>query len=204
MMENLVKAFSWDINTRNKEVNKVDSGVAVDPLDIKEGFIWQKNGVTVTPFTVRHAEFIDSALGYRIDYAGHSVILSGDTRYSENLVRYAKGADVVIHEVAAANEKSIQTSPLINQILGFHTSPEDAGKVFEQIKPKLAVYSHIVLLTADPSIPPPTTQDLIQRTQKYYKGQLRVGEDLLSIEIGDQVKVVKYSGAGSKPTEVIK
>jgi ribonuclease Z len=204
MMENLVKAFSWDISTRSKEENKVDSGALVNPTDIKEGFIWQKNGVKVTPFTVRHAEFIDSALGYRIDYAGHSVILSGDTRYSENLIRYAKGADVVIHEVAASNEHSMQTSPLINQILGFHTSPEDAGKVFEQIKPKLAVYSHIVLLTADPSIPPPTSNDLTQRTQKYYKGTLQVGEDLLSIEISDQVKVFKYTGAGSKPTEVIK
>ena len=203
MMENLVKAFSWDITTRSKEKNKADSGASVNTTDIKEEFIWQKNGVKVTPFTVRHSEFIDSALGYRIDYAGHSVILSGDTRYSENLIRYAKGADVVIHEVAAANEHSMQTSPLINQILGFHTSPEDAGKVFEQIKPKLAVYSHIVLLTADPSIPPPTSNDLIQRTQKYYKGTLQVGEDLLSIEISDKVKVFKYAPVGSKPTEVI-
>ena len=169
MMENLVKAFSWDISIRSKENNKVDSGVWVKATDIKEGFIWEKNGVKVTPFTVRHSDFIDSALGYRIDYNGHSVILSGDTRYSENLVRYAKGADVIIHEVAAANEHSIQTSPLINQILGFHSSPEDAGKVFEQIKPKMAVYSHIVLLTANPSIPAPTIKDLATRTKKFTK-----------------------------------
>jgi ribonuclease BN (tRNA processing enzyme)/glycerophosphoryl diester phosphodiesterase len=196
MMENLVKAFSWDINTRSKEQNKTYSGALVNPADIKEGFIWEKNGVKVTPFTVRHSEFIDSALGYRIDYAGYSVILSGDTRYSENLVRYAKGADVVIHEVAAANEHSMQTSPLINQILGFHTSPEDAGKVFEQIKPKLAVFSHIVLLTADPSIPPPTINDLTNRTLKIYKGALQVGEDLLSIEIGNKVIVSKNQVTG--------
>ncbi len=196
MMENLVKAFSWDINTRSKEKNKVDSGAFVNAMDIKEGYIWEKNGIKVTPFTVRHAEFIDSALGYRIDFAGHSVILSGDTRYSENLIRYAKGADVVIHEVAAANEHSMLTSPLINQILGFHSSPEDAGRVFEQIKPKLAVYSHLVLLSADPSIPPPTINDLIVRTKKTYKGDLQIGEDLLSIEIGDKVKVHKFSAPG--------
>lgn len=204
MMENLVKAFSWDINTRSKEKNKADSGALVNATDIKEGFTWEKNGVKVTPFTVRHAEFIDSALGYRVDYAGHSVILSGDTRYSENLVRYAKGADVVIHEVAAANEQSMQTSPLINQILGFHTSPEDAAKVFEQVKPKLAVYSHIVLLTADPSNPPPTINDLAIRTQKIYKGALQVGEDLLSIEIGEKINVTKFTTPGSKAAEVIK
>ena len=204
MMENLVKAFSWDISTRSKEKNKADSGALVNATDVKEGFVWEKNGVKVTPFTVRHAEFIDSALGYRIDYAGHSVILSSDTRYSEKLIRYAKGADVVIHEVAAANEQSMQRSPLINQILGFHSSPEDAGKVFEQIQPKLAVYSHIVLLTADPSIPPPTINDLTIRTQKTYKGALRVGEDLLSIEIDDKVKVSKYTATDGKTIEVIK
>ena len=204
MMENLVKAFSWDINTRNKEMNKVDSGVFVKAKDIKEGFTWERNGIKVTPFTVRHAEFIDSALGYRIDYAGHSVILSGDTRYSENLIRYAKGSDVVIHEVAASNEHSMQTSPLINQILGFHTSPEEAGKLFNQIKPKLAVYSHIVLLTADPSIPPPSINDLKLRTEKFYKGPFEVGEDLLSIEICDNVKVARFTAPVNKPAEVVK
>jgi ribonuclease Z len=204
MMENLVKAFSWDINTRSKERNKADSGALIIATDIKEGFVWEKNGVKVTPFTVRHAEFIDSALGYRIDYAGHSLILSGDTRYSENLIRYAKGADVVVHEVAAANEKSMQISPLINQILGFHTSPEEAGKVFEQIKPKLAIYSHIVLLTSDPSLAPPSVKELVMRTQKNFKGAIEVGEDLLSIEIGDKVKVYRYSAAQGKPAEVIK
>lgn len=204
MMENLVKAFSWDISIRSKEKNKADSGALVNAADIKEGYIWEKNGVKVTPFTVRHAEFIESALGFRVDYAGHSVILSGDTRYSENLIRYSKGADVVIHEVAAANEHSMKTSSLVNQILGFHTSPEDAGKVFEQVKPKLAVYSHIVLLTAEPSIPPPTINELAERTQKIYKGALQVGEDLLSIEIGEKVIVSRYTGTVSKPAELIK
>jgi ribonuclease Z len=192
MMANLVKAFSWDITTRSKEKNKADSGVLVMATNVKEGFTWERNGVKVTPFTVRHAEFIDSALGYRIDYAGRSVILSGDTRYSENLVRYAKGADVIIHEVAAANEHSMQTSTLINQILGFHTSPEEAGKLFDKTKPKLAVYSHVILLTADATIPPPTINDLINRTRKHYSGVLQVGEDLLNIEIDNEVKVHKH------------
>lgn len=204
MMENLIKAFSWDINIRTMEKNKADSGAMVNAIDIAEGFIWEKSGVKVTPFTVRHSDFIDSALGYRIDYAGHSVILSGDTRYSENLIRYGKGADVVIHEVAAAQEDSIRNSPLVNQILGFHTTPEDAARVFEQIKPRLAVYSHIVLLTSDPAVPPPTTNDLMRRTQKRYKGSVYIGEDLLTIEIGDKINLTRYKSPAGKPNEIIK
>lgn len=204
MMDNLVKAFAWDIATRSKEKNKADSGATVAGSDISEGFVWESKGVKVTPFIVQHADFIDSALGYRIDYAGHSVILSGDTRYSENLIRYAKGTDLVIHEVAAANDHSMKTSPLVNQILGFHTSPEEAGKVFEQTKPKLAVYSHIVLLTAEPSIPPPTMDEVLLRTKKMYGGALQAGEDLLSIEVGDEIKVSKYTRGEVKPAEVIR
>lgn len=204
MMKHLEEAFAWDIQTRRKEENKADSGILVTATDIQQGTVYEKDGVTITAFTVNHADFIDSALGYRIDYAGHSLVLSGDTRYSQNLVHYAKGADVIIHEVAAATKESQQNTPLINQILGFHSSPEDAAKVFEQVKPKLAVYSHIVLLTANPSLPPPTTEDILQRTQKVYKGPLQVGEDLLSIEIGDTVTVSKYAMLASKAPEVIR
>jgi len=204
MMENLVRAFSWDIKIRSTGKSEADSGVMVIPSDIRETFIWEKNGVKVTPFTVRHAEFIDSALGYRIDYAGHSVILSGDTRYSENLIRYAKGADVVVHEVAAAPEHYTYTSPMVNQILGFHTSPEEAGTVFEKTKPKLAVYSHIILLTGDPFIPPPTSKDLVNRTKKTYQGAVLAGEDLMSIEVDEKGRVHTYIHGGSKPAEVIK
>jgi len=202
MMDNLVKAFSWDITTRAKEKNKADSGALVIAKDIREGVIWENNEIKITPFTVRHSDFIDSALGYKIEYAGRTLVLSGDTRYSENLIRYSKGADVIIHEVAAANEQTMQTSPLVNQILGFHTSPEEAGKVFEQTKPKLAVYSHIVLLTAEPSIPPPTMNEVILRTKKTYSGAVEAGEDLLGIEIGDKVIVKKQQQ--QKSPEVIK
>jgi len=201
-MDNLVKAFSWDISTRAKEKNKTDSGALVIAKDIREGVIWENNEIKITPFTVRHSDFIDSALGYKIEYAGRTLVLSGDTRYSENLIRYSKGADVIIHEVAAANEQTMQTSPLVNQILGFHTSPEEAGKVFEQTKPKLAVYSHIVLLTAEPSIPPPTINEVILRTKKTYSGAVEAGEDLLGIEIGDKVIVKKQQQ--QKSPEVIK
>ncbi|MGN6399701.1 MAG: MBL fold metallo-hydrolase [Flavisolibacter sp.] len=204
MMENLVKAFAWDINTRNKEKNEADSGAMVKAVDIEEGYVWEKDGLKVTPFTVRHAEFIDSALGYRIDYMGHSVILSGDTRYSENLIQFARGADVIVHEVAAASEDTTRNTALVNQILGFHSSPEDAGEVFRRVQPKMAVYSHIVLLTSDPAVAPPTVNDLIRRTQKIYKGGLQVGEDLMTIEINGKINVVRYKPPVIKPTEIIK
>lgn len=204
MMEHLQRAFSWDITTRKKENNKADSGILVTATDIREGVIYEEGGVKITAFTVDHSDFIDSALGYRVDYAGRSVVLSGDTRYSANLVRYAQGADVVIHEVAIASEKSMQTSAVVRQVLGFHTSPEDAGRVFEQVKPKLAVYTHVILLTIDPALPPPALNEVARRTATTYKGPLQIGEDLLTIDIGNEVKVSTFTPPAVKPTEVLK
>jgi len=199
MMEYLQKAFIWDIRTRSKEKNKADIDILAETTEISEGIVFNKEGVKITAFLVDHAEFIDSALGYRIDYGGHSVVISGDTRYSENLIKFAKGADVIIHEVALADKESTQNSTVVRQILGLHTSPEDAGKVFEQVRPKLAVYTHIAFLTANPSIPLPTVNDLAQRTKTTFTGAVQVGEDLMSIEIGDEVKVSKYSPPNNKP-----
>ena len=204
MMAYLEKAYAWDIRIRNQEQNKADSGILVEAMDISEGVVFNSEGVKITAFLVDHSDFIDSALGYRIDYAGHSVVISGDTRYCENLIKFAKGADVIIHEVAAATKEAMQSSALIRQILGFHTSPEDAGRVFAQVKPKLAVYTHIILLTNSPSVPPPSLNDLTQRTGTTYTGALQIGEDLMSIEIGDQVKVSKYTSPGNQPGSIIR
>lgn len=198
MMEHLQRAYTWDIATRKKEKNKADSGILVVSKDIREGVVYEEGGVKITAFTVDHADFIDSALGYRIDYGGHSVVLSGDTRYSPNLVRYAHGADVVIYEVAAASEASMQSSAVVRQVLGYHSSPEDAGRVFEQVKPKLAVYTHIILLTFDPALPPPTLNEVVRRTATTYKGPLQMGEDLLTIDISNDVKVSTFTTTAVK------
>ena len=121
------------------------------------------------------------------------MVLSGDTRFSDNLIRFSTGADVVVHEVAAAKEELLSTSEVARLILGSHTTPEDAGRVFDRVKPKLAVYTHIVLLTTDPAISAPTVQDLIALTRKTYDGPLEVGEDLMTIEVGDTVEVRRFT-----------
>ena len=65
--------------------------------DVSEGVVYQKGGVKITAFEVDHTP-VKPAFGYRIDHASRSVVLSGDTRISENLIHYAGGVDVLIHE----------------------------------------------------------------------------------------------------------
>ena len=87
-----------------------------------------KNGVTVTAFEVDQGALIKPAYGYRIDYEGRSVILSGDTRYSENLEKHAQGATLVVHEVAIANPEYFDKTPIVKYIMAHHVGhPDTAG-----------------------------------------------------------------------------
>jgi ribonuclease Z len=168
-------------------------GVAILAEDITAGVVYDNNGVKVTAFEVDHGAAVKPAFGYRVDYGGRSVVLSGDTRFSDNLIRFSTGADVVVHEVAAAKEELLSKSEVARLISGAHTTPEDAGRVFDRVNPKLAVYTHVVLLTTDPAISAPTVQDLIALTRKTYAGPVEVGEDLMTIEVGDTVVVRRFT-----------
>lgn len=196
MMASLRQAYQWDIRVRHDGEGMPSSGIAVDARDIRQGVVYERDGLKVTAFEVDHGGILKPAFGYRIDYGGKSVVISGDTRPNENLVRFASNADVIIHEVIAARPELLAKSPDARRILGFHTSPEDAGRIFERVKPKLAVYYHVVLLTTDPSISPPTVTELVPRTRTTYSGPLEIGEDLMTILIGDSVEVRRFHPAG--------
>jgi ribonuclease Z len=81
LMANLQKAFAADIQFRIAD-GIPQLGIAILAHDITQGLVYEKNGVKVTAFEVDHAT-AKPAFGYRIDYGGHSVVLSGDTRLSE-------------------------------------------------------------------------------------------------------------------------
>jgi ribonuclease Z len=188
MMSHLEQAYEYDIRIRLYEDRASPDGVVILAEDVAEGFVYEKNGVKITAFEVDHTP-VKPAFGYRIDYAGRSVVLSGDTRVSENLIRHAQGVDLLVHEVASPETFQRAGSPpeRAKSVVAHHVTPEQAGEVFSRTKPKLAVYSHIVLPTA-------TEQDLIPPTRKTYAGPLELGEDLLVMEVGEKVVVRRPAG----------
>src|SRR5436190_35325 len=109
--------------------------------------VFERAGVKVTAFEVDHGDKIKPAYGYRIDYNGHSTLISGDTRRSDNLIKFAKGVDLLIHEVCMVNEEALAANAGFQAIVSHHLTPLEAGAVFSAAKPKLAVYSHIVFLS---------------------------------------------------------
>ena len=183
MMEHMQKAFDFDIRIRRDVDEKfVKEGIEVSSTVIKEGVVFQEGGVTVTAFHVDHRP-IEPAFGYRVDYAGRSLAMSGDTRFSENLIKHTTGVDVLIHEaidpaeVRARLSKLAATQAEIDNIVAHHITAEEAGLVFARVKPRLAVYAHI------------SDADLITPARKSYSGPLETGEDLMVIDIGGNVTV---------------
>jgi ribonuclease Z len=183
MISHLQQAYEFDIGIRISDDRASREGVVIVAEDVAAGFLYEKDGVKVLAFEVDHAP-VAPAFGYRIDFAGHSVVLSGDTRFSENLIRHAQGVDLLIHEVVAPEtyRRAAVAPEQARRIIAHHTTPEQAGEVFARTTPKLAVYSHIARPTA-------TEEDLIAPTRKTYTGPLEIGEDLMVIEISDKITI---------------
>jgi ribonuclease Z len=184
MMSHLEQAYQFDIHIRRDVDEKFSSqGVVVVAKDVEQGVVYENEGIKVTAFLVDHGP-VEPAFGYRVDFAGHSIVLSGDTRYSENLIHFSEGVDVLIHEVidpgAFRAENPSASSERIQTVVAHHTTPEQTGTIFSRVKPRLAVYSHIV---------PGGATGLIGLTRKKYSGPLEVGEDLMRIEVGEKVVV---------------
>jgi len=188
MMSHLEQAYEYDIRIRLYDDRASPDGVVILAEDVAGGFVYEKKGVKITAFEVDHTP-VKPAFGYRIDYAGRSVVPSGDTRISENLIRHAQGVDLLVHEVASPETFQRAGSPpeRAKSVVAHHVTPEQAGEAFSRTKPKLAVYSHIVLPTA-------TEQDLIPPTRKTYAGPLELGEDLMVMEVGEKVVVRRPAG----------
>jgi ribonuclease Z len=181
MIEYLQKAFAYDIKIRIEDDHASEQGYKFSVKEIQQGIIYEKNGVKVTAIEVDHYP-VAPAFGYRVEYNGHSVVLSGDTRYSENLIKYSTGTDLLIHEVIIAPDTVSKSDSAYSRV-AHHTTIEQAAKIFNQVKPKLAVYSHI----GNPYRQ--NEQEIIKRTKANYSGKVTLGEDLMSFSIGDTVSV---------------
>jgi len=171
--------------------NRIKDGVRPYEHDIvvhevsNEGLVHQDERIRVTAALVYHAP-VEPAFAFRFDSADRSITFSGDTGYSENLIKLAKDTDVLVHEVQhmAIMEESVRRNPRGRDVALFlkhmretHTSPEDAGKVATLSNAKMLVFSHIGPQTT----PPVPDQVFIDAARTTFSGKIVVGQDLMEI-----------------------
>ena len=193
LTEGLMLAYADDIRIRKADEGLLEAsaGFAVKEFEEGGGVVYERRGVKVTAFANEHGEKIHPSVGYRIDYGGHSVLISGDTRPSANVEKFGRGTDLLIHEVAAAPPGLVEAQPFIKPVLAHHTTPSEAGELFAKARPKLAAYTHYVLL-AGPGFPPVGADELRRQTREKYEGPLVMGEDLMRFVIGETVEVLPW------------
>jgi len=172
-----------DINTRVSDEGRVPLVPLVHAHELtRGGTVMQDENVTVSCVLVDHPP-VRPAFAYRFDSRDRSIVISGDTRRSEALIRLAQGADVLVHEalyvpgVERLMTRVPNAATLRRSILSHHTSVEDVGRVAAAAGVRTLVLSHLVPAD-DPAI---TDQMWIDGARSTFKGQIIVGKDLLEI-----------------------
>ncbi len=170
-----------DIATRIADEGRVPLAPLVHVHELKDGGVVLRDAnLTVTAAVVHHPPVVPS-FAYRFDAADRSIVISGDTTVSENLIRLAKGADVLVHEAlfVPGVERLVAKVPnqatLRESILSHHTTAEEAGRVAQEAGVKTLVLSHLVP-PDDPAIDDATW---IAAARTRFAGRVVVGHDLM-------------------------
>ena len=183
MTEDFFSYMKLDIDVRIEDEGRSDPRKLVFAHDIKKaGMVLQNNDVKVSACEVRHP-MVKQAYAYRFDAKDRSVVISGDTAYAPELAEFAKGADVLVHEVLylPGIEKLVGRLPnakrLREHLLAAHTLPEDVGRIAAQAGVKTLVLTHFVP-GDDPAI---TDEQWTEGVRKHFHGRIIVGKDLMEI-----------------------
>lgn len=158
--------------------------------------VFQQDGLTVTAFKVQH-EPVSPAVGYKFEYEGRSVVISGDTVKSTNIAKFAAGVDVLLHEalskelVMLINQRAKAVgrdniAKITHDILDYHSTPVEAAETAQQAKVRHLVLHHIA-----PPLPISTLENIfLKGVDQAYLGDFTLGKDGTFISLPAQSKQI--------------
>ncbi len=143
-----------------------------------EDELFPESDCKVCPVKVDHQP-VEPAFGYAFEWAGKKLVLSGDTRYCENLIKVARNADLLVHEVFVHGPMDVtgtRTKRGLEAVQSYHTLSNEVGKVAAAANVKTLALTHIVPPNADRAA-------LIANARKDFEGPIVVGEDLMCFDL---------------------
>ena len=172
-----------DIEARIADEGRPPLAPLIRPHELTQGgLVMQDDNLKVTAAVVHHPPMVPS-FAFRFDAPDRSIVISGDTTPSADLIKLAKGADVLVHDalfvpgVDRLVARVPNASTLKQSILSHHTTAEDAGRVASAAGVKQLVLSHLV-----PPDDAAVTEDMwIAAARTHYAGPIVVGKDLLEL-----------------------
>lgn len=180
-LHHVKEAYRADVELRLKHTGLLPAGIEYQAQTVKPGLVYEHKGVRVTAIEVDHHP-VEPAFGYRVDYAGRTVIISGDTRYTERLARQPQPVDLLIHEVADAPAAMLKRNPRLQKIMDYHTRPEDLSRTLSVLRPRWTAITHALVFQTD-------MEDVLRRAASAYKGRLIAADDLTCFDISDTIRL---------------
>jgi ribonuclease Z len=188
--QHLEAAHAWDLESLAGHPGQSGAHIVATevPYDTS-ATVYERDGVTISSFPVLHVQ--NGSVGYRLDYAGRSVVFSGDTRPCRTLVAAAEGADLLIHETFPAAsvyaKKAGVPEEFAERIVNLvHTSPAMAGKVFERAGARMSVMWHL-------AVDHETVGSAFQEMRTQYDGPVTIAQDLTVFDITEEAVVARQA-----------
>lgn len=171
MASHVLEAYRADIDYRVNGLEPAnDEGWRVNTHVVDEGLIFEDDNVKVEAFRVRHGTW-ENAFGYRFTTPDRVIVISGDAAPDENVARYAKGADILIHEVYSV-EGFARRDPFWQEYHSTnHTSAHELGAIAERAKPDLLILYHVLFWGA-------TEETVLREVREKYSGHVVLPDDL--------------------------
>jgi len=156
--EGITRAYELDTEWRTlhhgENVAPSDiAGFDTKVIDLNSPVIFDDGSLKITAFEVEHFP-VDPSLGYRFDYKGRSIVISGDTDYSKNLIEQSKNADLLFHDalsyymIGRAEEISLDIEPLLSRVFydiqDYHASPIEAAQAANEANVKELIFYHLI------------------------------------------------------------
>ncbi len=177
-VDKLLDYLSWDIEVRRSHMHE-RRPPDVRVTEIEEGKILDTGAVRVSAFLVEH-DPVRPAFGFRFEGGGRSIVVSGDTRPCENLMRWSRGVDCLIHECCEMSKTSwypgcgwATIEEKIQDLASYHTQPADIGRVARGAGAKKLVITHLM--------PGSVPAELAAAAGRDFAGAVAVGEDLAEV-----------------------
>jgi ribonuclease BN (tRNA processing enzyme) len=183
IVASFLESMAYDIDIRIGDEGRPDLRKLVRVHEFEPpGPVFEADGLKVSATKVRHPP-LTHAYAYRFDTPGRSIVLSGDTTYSPELIALAMGADILVHEVMHLESidrmlSRVANAPTLRRVLmDYHTTTEQLGHVAAQAGVRTLVLTHFVP-GDDPSI---TDAMWVEGVRKSFAGKIVVGRDLMTI-----------------------
>jgi ribonuclease Z len=179
----LHEVHHFDLSIRLRYQKAPPAGVMFHTTEFTTGLVYAADGITISAFEVDHGMDVRPAYGFKIEWNGLVLVLSGDTTLCEGVMENAAGCDLLVHEIAAAADELLEENSTTRHIVSIHTDPDQMAEICNRTKPRLTMLNHVNQWQVN-------RFDILHRIRSKYSGLIDMAEDRMEVLLGPDIRVI--------------